>query len=297
MIEISFAAAFIGGVLSLLSPCSALLLPAFFAYAFQNKRQLTARTTVFYGGLATIFVPLGMGASLATTLFQNNRDTMIVVAGGILIAFGVMELLGRTFSFGRGATGSSVTETRGLFGTYTLGLVYGFGGFCSGPILGSVLTVAAADGNVIRGGSLLATYALGTVAPLFLLAMFWDRLKIGERKWVRGRGFQIGPISVHSTQLIAGVVFILLGISFILFQGTSSLAGIYEGWGFTELSFDADVWVKSVTDSIPDALLFAIVGVVAVTIVWYVRRRLRASGPEEEDAPSSAEAYSEQDGV
>ena len=295
MIEISFAAAFIGGILSLLSPCSGLLLPAFFAYAFQNKRELTARTAVFYGGLATVFVPLGMGASLATTLFVDNRDTMITIAGGILIAFGVMELLGRTFSFGRGATGG-VDETRGLFGTYTLGLVYGFGGFCSGPILGSVLTVAAADGSVIRGGGLLATYALGTVAPLFLLAIFWDRLKIGERQWIRGRGFQIGPISVHSTQLIAGVVFILLGISFILLEGTNSLAGIYEGWGFTELSFDADVWVRSVTDSIPDALLFAIVGVAAAAVFWYARRRLRASGPDDE-APSSAEAFSEQDGV
>ena len=297
MIEISFAAAFIGGTLSLLSPCSALLLPAFFAYAFQNKRELTARTAVFFGGLSTVFVPLGMGASLATTLFVDNRDTMILIAGGILIAFGVMELLGRTFSFGRGATGGSVSETRGLFGTYTLGLVYGFGGFCSGPILGSVLAIAAVDGSIIRGGGLLAIYALGTVAPLFLLAVFWDRLKIGERQWIRGRGFQIGPISVHSTQVIAGVVFILLGISFILLQGTNSLAGIYEGWGFTELSFDADVWVRNVTDGIPDALLFAIAGVVAAAIFWYVRRRLRTSGPDDEEAPSSAEAFSERDGA
>ena len=293
MIEISFAAAFIGGVLSLLSPCSALLLPAFFAYAFQNKRELTARTAVFYGGLSTVFVPLGMGASLATTLFVDNRDTMITVAGGILIAFGVLELLGRTFSFGRGATGSGVDETRGLFGTYTLGLVYGFGGFCSGPILGSVLTVAAAEGSVVRGGGLLAVYALGTVAPLFLLAIFWDRFKIGERRWIRGHGFQFGPISVHSTQLIAGVVFILLGISFIALEGTNSLAGIYEGWGFTEISFQADAWVKNATNNIPDVLLFAAVGLVAAALVWYVRRRIRASTDDE--APSSSEALSDQD--
>ena len=293
MIEISFAAAFIGGILSLLSPCSALLLPAFFAYAFQNKRELTARTAVFYGGLSTVFVPLGMGASLATTLFVDNRDTMITIAGGVLIAFGVLELLGRTFSFGRSASGGGVDETRGLFGTYTLGLVYGFGGFCSGPILGSVLTVAAADGSVIRGGGLLAIYALGTVAPLFLLAVFWDRFKIGERRWIRGRGFQFGPISVHSTQLIAGVVFILLGVSFIALEGTNSLAGIYEGWGFTDISFEADAWVKNATDNIPDWLLFAVVGVVAAAIVWYVRRRIRASADDEER--STPEALSERD--
>ena len=40
MVEVSFLAAFLGGVLSLLSPCSALLLPAFFAYAFQGGGEL-----------------------------------------------------------------------------------------------------------------------------------------------------------------------------------------------------------------------------------------------------------------
>lgn len=289
MIEVSFAAAFAGGVLSLLSPCSALLLPAFFAYAFQNKRELTARTAVFYVGLTTIFVPLGMGAALATTLFQDHRDTMIIVAGAVLIGFGAMELLGRTFSFGRSAV-ASVDETRGLFGTYTLGLVYGFGGFCSGPILGAVLTVAATDDNVLRGGGLLAIYALGTVAPLFLLAIFWDRLNIGRQRWIRGRGFQIGPISVHSTQLIAGVIFILLGLSFIILEGTTSLAGLYEGWGFTELSFDADVWVRNATDSIPDALWLSIGGLVVAGIAWLAYRRFRRADDE-------AEALSEQDRV
>jgi cytochrome c biogenesis protein CcdA len=299
MLEVSFAAAFIGGILSLLSPCSALLLPAFFAYAFQNKREITARTAVFFVGLATIFVPLGMGASLATTLFQDHRDTMIIVAGVILVGFGVMELLGRSFSFGRvnSTAAAGADETRGLFGTYSLGLVYGFGGFCSGPILGAVLTVAATDDNVIRGGGLLATYALGTVAPLFVLAVFWDRLKIGQKKFIRGRGFKFGPVEVHSTQLIAGVVFILLGLSFIVLEGTTSLAAIYESWGFTELSFDADVWVRNATNGIPDAPLLSIVAITAAAAAFLFFRRARASDDDEEDegdasAPTPAEADS-----
>ena len=163
MIEISFAAAFIGGVLALLSPCSALLLPAFFAYAFQSRSELTARTVLFFLGLATIFVPLGMGASLASTLFVDHRNTLILVAGFMLIGFGILELAGRSLSFIKLGGGSS--ETSSLFATYSLGMVYGFGGFCSGPILGSVLTVAATDGNVLRGGGMLAIYALGSVVP------------------------------------------------------------------------------------------------------------------------------------
>ena len=57
MVEVAYLAAFLGGVLSLLSPCSALLLPAFFAYAFQSRRRLLAKTVVFYVGLATTLVP------------------------------------------------------------------------------------------------------------------------------------------------------------------------------------------------------------------------------------------------
>jgi cytochrome c biogenesis protein CcdA len=68
MVEVSYLAAFLGGILSLLSPCSALLLPAFFAYAFQSRKELLAKTAVFYVGLAATLVPLGMGTSVMSRL-------------------------------------------------------------------------------------------------------------------------------------------------------------------------------------------------------------------------------------
>jgi len=256
MVEVSFIAAFIGGVLSLLSPCSALLLPAFFAYAFQSRRELTARTAIFYLGLATIFVPLGMGASFASFLFLDHRDTMITVAGALLIAFGVLELAGRSLSFIRMPSGGG-DDAQGLFGTYSLGMVYGFGGFCSGPILGSVLTVAATDNNPLHGGSLLAVYAFGTVVPLFALALLWDRLDLGRQRWLRGFGVELGVLRIHSTNLIAGVLFIALGFSFIFLDGTNALSAVYADLGFENLSFEADVWVKDATSWIPDGAVLA----------------------------------------
>lgn len=273
MIEISFAAAFIGGVLALLSPCSALLLPAFFAYAFQTRSELTARTILFYLGLATIFVPLGMGASLASTLFVEHRDTMIIVAGGLLIGFGVLELAGRSLSFIK--PGSSADETKSIFGTYSLGMVYGFGGFCSGPILGSVLTVAATDDNVLRGGGMLAVYALGSTVPLFILALFWDKLGMGGKKVVRGFGVEIGPLSIHSTNLFAGLLFIVLGLSFIVLGGTNSLERYYTDLGFTELSFQADEWARDATSWIPDVAVFALVALSIAGAAYYAFLRLR----------------------
>src|SRR3954471_12341371 len=97
-LEASFLVAFAGGLLSLLAPCSAMLLPAFFAYAVTNRTELLGRTLLFLAGLCTVFVPLGLGASLVASLLLDYRQTTITVAGLLMILFGVMELIGLGFS-------------------------------------------------------------------------------------------------------------------------------------------------------------------------------------------------------
>lgn len=62
MTHIGYLAALLGGLLALLSPCSALLLPAFFAYSIDSTSRLLARTGIFYAGLASTLVPLGAAA-------------------------------------------------------------------------------------------------------------------------------------------------------------------------------------------------------------------------------------------
>src|SRR5215204_232285 len=94
MVEVSYLAAFFGGVLSLLSPCSALLLPAFFAYAFQSRKALIGKTVVFYLGLCVTLVSLAMGISAVSKLVYGQRSTLITVAGIVIILLGVMQILG-----------------------------------------------------------------------------------------------------------------------------------------------------------------------------------------------------------
>jgi hypothetical protein len=100
VVEASFLVTFLGGLLSLLSPCSALLLPAFFAYAFQSRGVLVGRTAVFYLGLCATLVPLGMGISAVSSLVYGHRSTLITISGLIIIAFGVIQALGGGFAFG-----------------------------------------------------------------------------------------------------------------------------------------------------------------------------------------------------
>jgi cytochrome c biogenesis protein CcdA len=211
VVEASFLVSFLGGLLSLLSPCSALLLPAFFAYAFQSRGVLVGRTVVFYLGLCATLVPLGMGISAVSSLVYGHRSTLITVSGLIIMAFGVIQALGGGFAFGPierlrgGISGSS------LLATFSLGAVYGFAGFCSGPILGAVLTVAATSGSALRGAGLLATYAAGMAAPLFLMALLWDRLDLGRRRWLRGREISLRSLRLHTTNLLSGLMFVAIG--------------------------------------------------------------------------------------
>jgi cytochrome c biogenesis protein CcdA len=275
VVEASFLAAFFGGVLSLLSPCSALLLPAFFAYAFQGG-ELVKRTGLFYLGLAATLVPLGMGISAVSTLFYGYRNVLIPAAGAMIIAFGVLQILGRGFTVGPLARmqGKIQGDTAGA--TFALGAVYGFAGFCSGPILGAVLTVAAASGQVLQGAGLLATYAAGMAAPLFLMALLWDRFDLGHRRWLRGREVSLGPIRAHTTSLISGLMFILLGAVFIVYQGTSALEGLYDANGATDLAFAAQQWAGTFAENVPMVpILLLLILLIAGFLIY---KRLRRNG-------------------
>ncbi len=235
MPEISFVAAFLGGVLAIFSPCSALLLPAFFAVAFTSRVRLLLQAGLLYLGLATIFVPLGLGVSFVASLFLEQRPLVILVTGAALFAFGLYILLGGGFALLPGVA-NRLHGHQGPLAAYATGLAYGFAGFCTGPILAAVLALAAASGQAVVGGALLAVYALGMTLPVFVLALVWDRFKIGERRFLRGRVVRVLGAELHSTSLVAGALFMALGLTFVVFQGSSALGGVYEALGLTDFA-------------------------------------------------------------
>ncbi|MGW7054418.1 cytochrome c biogenesis CcdA family protein [Streptomyces sp. NPDC054887] len=273
--DIGYLAAFLGGLLALLSPCSALLLPAFFAYSIDSTSRLTARTGIFYAGLATTLVPLGAAGSYAGRLFYGHRDQLVLAGGWLIVALGAAQILGMGFASRRAAALSGrIRPTTGV-SVYALGAVYGLAGFCAGPILGSVLTVAALSGSPVYGGLLLAVYALGMAVPLFLLALLWERFELGRRQWLRGRAFTVGRFELHTTSLLSGLFFIALGTLFLVFDGTTALPGVLD----VDDSFAVEEWVSGLGASVPDAVLLT--GVVAVVGVALAVRTRRRKAPEE----------------
>jgi cytochrome c biogenesis protein CcdA len=276
--------AFIGGVLSLFSPCSALLLPAFFAYAFPSRGQLVLRTGVFYLGLITLLVPIGLGVGAIGSLFLERRAELSIVAGLLLIGIGSYQLAvggfeipgasrlqGRTF----GLSGES------LAATYVLGLVYGIGGFCSGPLLGGVLTIAGASGGALSGALLLAIFGLGMVTPLFILALAWERLGTAGRGRLRGREIQVGPVRRHVSVVISSVLFIVLGLAFIAFQGGNALGSLYEAVGAADVALQLESRVRDLATSAP-VLLAALVALPIAALAVIAYRARPKTQPHEE---------------
>ncbi len=281
MTDVSLLAAFAAGVLALLSPCSALLLPSFFAYAFASRSALLLRTAAFYAGLLLTLVPLGTGAAAASSLFYGHRSLLITVAGWTIIGLGLIQLVGRGFAMpfagplqawsSRPGGGSS---TGTWASTVVLGAVYGLAGFCSGPVLGAILTMAATQHSPLSGGLLLATYALGMAAPLFVLAALWDRLDLGGKRWLRGKTLQLGPARVHSTSLVSGVLFVVIGILFLRYDGTAGITAVLGLGDTSDLEFAAQHAISQLTAAIPAWTLPAAVAALAGVIAW---RRARTS--------------------
>ncbi|MEV6259180.1 cytochrome c biogenesis CcdA family protein [Streptomyces sp. NPDC051784] len=276
--DIGYFAALLGGLLALVSPCSALLLPAFFAYSVDSTARLLARTGIFYAGLATTLVPLGAAGSYAGRLFHGHRDALVLGAGWLIIGLGLAQIAGRGFTSRRLASLSGRIRPTTALSVYALGAVYGLAGFCAGPILGSVLTVSALGGSPVYGGLLLAVYALGMAAPLFVLALLWERFDLGRRVWLRGRPLRAGRFEVHSSSLLSGLFFVGLGTLFLVFDGTTALPGLLD----VDQSFAAERWARSAGERVPDGVALGIVAAAALFAValhlW--RRRTGHKGEE-----------------
>ena len=186
------ALAFLGGLLSFISPCTLPVLTAYFAFAFQSDRQrIAANTLAFMLGLATTFSLVGaVGFALGRVLLQS-QNLLMLAGGAAILIFGVMSLLGRGFS---GATGfSERTFNPGMGGSYLFGLTFAIGwSACVGPILGVILTLAFQTATVWQGIMLLFIYTLGLGLPLMIVSTFFGRMSRQSVFWrlLRGKGWQ-----------------------------------------------------------------------------------------------------------
>jgi len=211
--------AFIAGVISFLSPCTLPLLPAYAVHILKAKHDAVKRTVAFFLGLALVFSVLGVSAALVGQLLTKLIPKLSMVAGAIIMLFGVLTFAGK--GFGGFQTGKLKD---GVAGSFLFGASYGVAWTpCVGPILAGIFVMAATAASWAQGGILLFAYALGIAIPLLVLSYYIDRLQKG-RLWKILKGkeltFKIGKrkFHIHTTNLIAGLLLMIIG--YLIFSGT-----------------------------------------------------------------------------
>ncbi|MEL4505606.1 cytochrome c biogenesis protein CcdA [Luteococcus sp. H138] len=265
--QTSFAVAFLGGLAALFSPCAAMLLPSFFAFAFNRTGTMVGRLLLFLTGLLAVMVPLGLAAGSLGQVLARDAGTLLRIGGVVLVVLGLVTAAGLSLPMPGLARGRR-TDPATPLAILALGASYGLASGCTGPILGSVLTLAAMGGKPLLAGLMMAVYALGMALPLMLISLLWDRFRLGERAWLRPRPLGLGPVHTTVSQLVTGLVFVALGI-FLLVTGGQS-GGLLDATSQFHLENRLATWGRSIGD-LPLAIgLIALVG--GLTWLWLGER-------------------------
>ena len=212
--------AFLAGLISFLSPCVLPLIPGYISYISGNslekikekKRNLIIfKTILFTLRFSFVFIALGSTASLIGNFFLSNSNILRILAGIIIISFS-LQLIGIiNFNFmNKDIRFFTDKYSDNLAFPFIVGAAFGFGWTpCIGPILGSIITLAALEENVGRGILLLSFYSLGLAIPFIISGVLIDKFLLFSK------GFKKYALTITK---VGGVILLLTGIAILTGQ-------------------------------------------------------------------------------
>ncbi|HIH2969675.1 TPA: thiol-disulfide oxidoreductase-associated membrane protein CcdA2 [Streptococcus pneumoniae] len=230
-----FLSVFLAGILSFFSPCILPLLPVYTGVLLDDKDGAQAssgkfsisvtsllRTLAFIAGISFIFILLGYGAGFLGDLLYASWFQYLTGAIIILLGLHQMEILHfkglykekRLQLQGQGQNGKGYSQA------FLLGLTFSFAWTpCVGPVLGSVLALAASGGSgAWQGAGLMLVYTLGLALPFLLLALTSSYVLKHFRKLHPYLGI---------LKKVGGFLIIVMGL-LVLFGNASILSQLFE---------------------------------------------------------------------
>ena len=207
--SVGIAVAFLGGMLSFLSPCVLPLVPSYLSFvtgmgmeeletgSAEVRRTALLHSFLFVLGFSLVFMAMGASASYVGQLFRDYQQWIARIGGLLVLLFG-LHLLGVTPLnwLNREKRVQMQRKPVGYVGTVLVGVAFGAGWTpCIGPVLGGILTMAATQEGLAQGVSLLGVYSAGLAIPFMLSAVAltqfldaFDRLKKYVRyvEWASG---------------------------------------------------------------------------------------------------------------
>jgi cytochrome c-type biogenesis protein len=232
----SVLAAVVAGSLALFAPCCiSFMLPAYFASSFQNRLRLVAMTFLFAGGVATVILPIAMGASVLRQFLTTQHATIYIVGGILLFGLAIYLLSGGQIHLpmpGRRAGGKA-----GVASVYSLGVFSGITSSCCAPVLAGVIALSSVAPSFGIALGLGTAYVFGMVAPLFIISLLWERFDWRASRLFHPRSFtwKLGPLqrTVSATNLASGLLLLIMATAMIWVGFTFGSMQALTGWQAT----------------------------------------------------------------
>jgi cytochrome c-type biogenesis protein len=217
--NITFIGAFVAGILSFLSPCVLPLIPSYITYitglsfadlqaehpSHQVRRQTIFHSLLFIAGFTCVFILLGASATYVGSFLQQHMSAIRRVGGVLIILFGIHLTGIFPIHFLLGEKRFTVNrKPAGYAGSFLVGVAFSAGWTpCIGPILASILMVAATEETVAYGIILLLAYSMGLAIPFFLAALAMHQFLVAFNRFKK---------YIRIFEIITGVFLIVVGI-------------------------------------------------------------------------------------
>ncbi len=217
IISTSLIAAFVAGIAALFAPCCVtVLLPAYFGSIFRTRRKVFLMTFVFFLGILTVFLPLGLGFSMLGQVFSRYHREIFTIIGAVVLALGISLLFGKRLPMPKSLRlKPELTGDENAGSVYLLGIFSGIATTCCAPVLAGALALSVLPGSFIWGIVYTLAYVLGMVTPLFILAAALDRSKMSDRLFGARKPLEFvlfgRSVRLRISDLLAGTTFSIMG--------------------------------------------------------------------------------------
>ncbi len=242
----SFITSFFAGIAALFAPCCiGVLLPAYFGSIFRQRRTVLIMTAVFFLGLLTIFVPLGLGIGAFGELLKEYHNAIYMITGAFLLFLGASLLFGLHFSMPFHT--KSKTKITGTKSVFVLGALSGLATLCCAPVLAGALALSLLPGSALLGALYSVIYVLGMILPLFVISYFADKTGVMEKVNLFKKEVTyklLGrKISVSVSNLISSIIFIVMALVIFYFGIIGQL-----GMAPSESQLGVNIFMAQITD-------------------------------------------------
>lgn len=284
----SAIAAVVAGVIALFAPCCiSVMLPAYFATSFQNRRTLVAMTFLFGAGVATVILPISMGAAAIRQLLTEEHTAIYVMGGLLMLGLAAYVLLGGRLHLPM--PGQRAGGRAGPLSTYSLGIFSGVASACCAPVLASVIALSGVASSFGVALGLGTAYVFGMVAPLFAISLLWERFDWRSSRLFRPRSFTwaAGPLrrTITATDLATGLLLALVGAGMLWMGVTQEAMPSSTGWQ-ARFAGSLQHTGQEITDALawlPGWAAAGAVGAVIALLAWHASRQVGWLGPHGDD--------------